>query len=210
MANRSRKKRPGTSAIENSLSELPICPLARSLGLTDRWLEQFSIRLPDGSLFIAPRAKWCVLIKAVVEQFCARFASGNVVLCIADTENKFLHLDANYLEKLRVKIPSPGKMPDVLVHDPKRNWLLLIEAVATAGPIDGKRRKELKDLFMGCSAGLVFVTAFDSRETMRGFLSQISWESEVWVADDPDHLIHFDGERFLGPYPDTLPASGTL
>ncbi len=198
------------SALDNSLTELPIRRVANSLGLTDSWLAQFVIHLPDGSLFIAPRAKWCILIKAVVEQFCARFAPGGVVLGIGDTENKFLHLDANYLERLRVKIPAPGKMPDILVHDPKRNWLLLIEAVATAGPVDGKRRKELKDLFKGCSAGLVFVTAFDSREAMRGFLSQISWESEVWVADDPDHLIHFDGERFLGPYPDTLPLSGTL
>ena len=96
-------------------------------------------------------------------------------------------------------------MPDVVAHDTRRNWLLLIEAVTSAGPVDGKRRKELKQLFSGCRAGLVFVTVFASREAMRIFLTQISWESEVWVAEDPDHLIHFDGERFLGPYPDVLP-----
>lgn len=95
-------------------------------------------------------------------------------------------------------------MPDVVVHDVERNWLVLIEAVSAGGPVDGKRRKELKELFMGCKAGLVFVTPFQSREAMRTFLAQISWETEVWVADDPDHLIHFDGERFLGPYPDTI------
>jgi hypothetical protein len=69
----------------------------------------------------------------------------------------------------------------------------------------GKHRKELKDLFAGCKSGLVFVTAFASRDSMRSFLTQISWETEVWVAEDPDHLIHFDGERFLGPYPDAQP-----
>jgi len=96
-------------------------------------------------------------------------------------------------------------MPDVVVHDTKRNWLLLIEAVTSAGPVDGKRRKELKELFAGCKAGLVFVTAFSTRDVMRSFLTQISWETEVWVAEDPDHMIHFNGERFLGPYPDVSP-----
>lgn len=95
-------------------------------------------------------------------------------------------------------------MPDVIIHDQKRNWLVLIEAVTSAGPVDGKRRAELKGLFSGCTAGLVFVTAFSSREVMRGFLQQISWETEVWIAEDAEHLIHFDGERFLGPYPDVV------
>ena len=72
--------------------------------------------------------------------------------------------------------------------------------------MDGKRRKELKDLFADCKAGLVFVTAFENRRTMRTFVSHIAWESEVWIAEDPDHMIHFNGERFLGPYPDVMPA----
>jgi hypothetical protein len=80
-----------------------------------------------------------------------------------------------------------------------------IEAVTSAGPVDGKRRKELKELFAGCKAGLVFVTAFSTRDVMRTFLTQISWETEVWVAEAPEHLIHFNGERFLGPYSDVLP-----
>jgi hypothetical protein len=83
--------------------------------------------------------------------------------------------------------------------------LLLIEAVTSAGPVDGKRRKELKELFMGSKAGLVFVTAFETRRTMQSFIANIAWESEVWIAEDPDHMIHFNGERFLGPYPDVLP-----
>jgi hypothetical protein len=142
------------------------------------------------------------LIKTVIEELCPRFVPAGVVVYIGDAEDKFLHLDADYLRKLGVVVPAPAKMPDVVIHDVRRNWLLLIEAVATAGPVDGKRRRELKELFAGCSAGLVFVSAFASREVMRSFVSQISWETEVWVASDPDHMIHFNGERFLGPYPD--------
>ena len=93
-------------------------------------------------------------------------------------------------------------MPDVVVHVVDRNWLLLIEAVKSAGPIDGKRRTELKSLFYGSTAGLLFVTAFESRRAMQSFTSLISWETEVWIAEAPDHLVHFDGERFLGPYDD--------
>ena len=59
----------------------------------------------------------------------------------------------------------------------------------------------------GCKAGLVFVTAFENRRTMQTFASRIAWESEVWIAEDPDHMIHFNGERFLGPYPDVMPTN---
>jgi hypothetical protein len=103
---------------------------------------------------------------------------------------------------LGVVIAPSAKMPDVVVHDTARDWLILIEAVSTAGTIDGKRRKELKELFRECRAGLIFVTAFENRGAMQAFLPQISWETEVWIAENPDHLIHFNGERYLGPYPD--------
>lgn len=146
------------------------------------------------------------LITKVIEVLCARFFAGGTVVYIGDAENKFLHLDADYLQRLGVVIPAPAKMPDVVVHDVRRNWLLLIEAVTSAGPVDGKRRKELKELFSGCKAGLVFVTSFSTRDVMRSFLTQISWETEVWVAEDPEHMIHFNGERFLGPYPDVMPG----
>ena len=146
------------------------------------------------------------LIKAIIEHFCPAFAPGGVVLYIGDTESKFVHLETKGLAALGVSLDSAAKIPDVIIHDQDKNWLLLIEAVTSAGPVDGKRRKELKDLFSGSSAGLVFVTAFANRRSMQTFVSQIAWESEVWIAEDPDHMIHFNGDRFLGPYPDVLPG----
>jgi hypothetical protein len=173
----------------------------------ERILSRIPLRLPSGEIVTISPGGQNPLIKVVVEEFCTRFLSGGTVVYIGDAEDKFLHLDTDYLQRLGVAIPAPAKMPDVVVHDAQRNWLVLIEAVTSVGPVDGKRRKELKDLFTGSKAGLVFVTAFASRGVMRSFLTQISWESEVWVAEDPDHLIHFDGERFLGPYPDVQPPS---
>lgn len=77
---------------------------------------------------------------------------------------------------------------------------MLVAAAASHGPVDGKRRGELERLFAGASAGLVFVSCLPSRSEMRKYLSEIAWETEVWCADNPSHLIHFNGERFLGPY----------
>ena len=171
-----------------------------------RELIRIPVRLPSGKTVSISPGGQNPLIKLVIEDLCPRFVPGGMVVYIGDAENKFLHLEADYLKKLGVVVPAPAKMPDVVVHDFRRNWLLLIEAVTSAGPVDAKRRMELKELFRGCKAGLVFVTAFASRADMRSFLTQISWETEVWVAEDPDHMIHFNGERFLGPYPDATPS----
>lgn len=164
------------------------------------------VTLPNGNAVALSPGGQNPLIKHIIEEFCSRHAPGSVVLYIGDTESKFAtHFEKDELSKLGIKVPAPSKMPDVVVHYRAKNWLLLIEAVTSAGPVDGKRRKELKQLFAGSVAGLVFVTAFMDRATMRSFLADISWESEVWFADEPDHLVHFNGERFLGPYPDVTP-----
>ncbi len=170
-----------------------------------RDLARVPVTLPDGSRVALSPGGQNPLIKSIIEHLCPAFAPGGVVLYTGDTENKFVHMESAGLAALGVTLDSAAKIPDVILHDTKRNWLLLIEAVTSAGPVDGKRRKELKDLFAGCKAGLVFVTAFENRRTMQTFVSHIAWESEVWIADDPDHMIHFNGERFLGPYPDVMP-----
>ena len=100
-----------------------------------------------------------------------------------------------------------GKLPDLVVSLPQRNWLVLIEAAGSHGPIDSKRYAELKVLFGASLFGLVYVSCFASREAMRKYLATIAWETEVWCADNPSHLIHFNGERFLGPYDEPSPLS---
>lgn len=181
--------------------------LAFSLGIPSSEVRAQRWHFPDGSVFYPHRYRRSLLTKAVIERFCPVFCPNGTVLYIQDTENSFVHLETTGLAALGVTLDSVANIPNVIVHDTKRNWLLLIEAVTSAGPIDGKRRKELKDLFAGCKAGLVFVTAFESRLTMQTFVSHIAWESNVWIAEDPDHMIHFNGERFLGPYEDAFPGS---
>jgi hypothetical protein len=174
----------------------------RQMARRERNLARIPVKLPSGQTVMLSPGGQNPLIKQIIEEFFPRFAPGGTVVYIGDAESKFLHLEAAYLEGLGVVIAPAAKMPDVVVHDTRRNWLLLVEAVTSAGAVDWKRRNELKELFKGCRSSLVFVTAFETRRSMQSFLSQISWETEVWVAESPSHLIHFNGERFLGPYPD--------
>ena len=140
------------------------------------------------------------LIKKIIEDFAQRFAPGSILVYVGDTGDKWGYFDATLLASLNVNVDTHGKMPDVILYFKEKNWLLLIESVTSHGPVDGKRHAELQKLFSGSTAGLVFVTAFPNRNIMSQFLGNIAWETEVWSADAPSHLIHFNGERFLGPY----------
>lgn len=171
-----------------------------------RNLARVPVTLSDGSKVSLSPGGQNPLIKAIIEDFCPVFAPRSLILYIGDTESKFAYLDKAGLAALGVTLDPATKIPDVIVHHADKNWLLLIEAVTSAGPVDSRRRMELKNLFACCKAGLVFVTAFGTRHIMRRFLLQIAWESEVWIAEDPDHMIHFNGERFLGPYSDVMPS----
>ena len=140
------------------------------------------------------------LLKAVIEDFAPRFAPGSTLIYVGDTGTKWAYFDKALLAEVGVNVDSHGKMPDVVLHYGKNKWLLLVEAVTSHGPVDGKRHAELTKLFSGARTGLVYVTAFPNRNVMARYLVEIAWETEVWVADSPSHLIHFDGIRFLGPY----------
>jgi hypothetical protein len=140
------------------------------------------------------------LIKAIIEVFAPRFVRGAKLIYAGDTGSKWGFFDEPLLEGLGVKVGSHGKMPDVVLYYEAENWLILVESFTSTGPVDGKRRDELSRLFKDSTAGLVFVTAFPTRSLMIKHLSKVAWETEVWTADAPSHMIHLNGERFLGPY----------
>jgi hypothetical protein len=161
------------------------------------------VRFPDGlvvrDVALSPGGQNQV-VKAVLEAFSPRFTPGAHVVYVGDAGEKWAFFDQARLSGLGVQVDVHGKMPDVVLHDEVRGWLVLVEAVTSHGPVSPKRLVELRALFAGASAGLVFVTAFPDRATMARYLSDVAWETEVWVAEAPSHLVHFNGERFLGPY----------
>jgi len=140
------------------------------------------------------------LIKAIVEQFVPRFIPDGVLIYVGDTGDKWGYFDAPGLSRLGVTVDEHGKMPDVAVYHRSKKWMVLIESVTSHGPMDSKRHEELALLFASSKVGLVYVTAFPNRAIMTRYLAEIAWETEVWVAESPSHMIHFNGSRFLGPY----------
>ncbi|MET1111702.1 MAG: BsuBI/PstI family type II restriction endonuclease [Allosphingosinicella sp.] len=166
----------------------------------EREMQKIPVRLPEGGEIRLSPGEHSALIKSIIEEFLPRFAPGASLIYAGDTGEKMGYFASDELASLGVTVDSHGKMPDVVVHFAERNWLLLIESVTSHGPVDAKRHHELTELFAGSKAGLVYVTAFPSRAVMGRYLSDIAWETEVWVAEAPTHLIHFNGVRFLGPY----------
>ena len=165
-----------------------------------REMRKLPVNLAAGETIRLSPGDHSELIKAVIEEFAPRFVPGGVLIYAGDTGEKWGYFDKELLAKLGVEVDDHGKMPDVVLYCPKRGWLLLVESVTSHGPVDGKRHDELAHLFEGSTAGLVYVTAFPSRAIMTRYLGEIAWETEVWVAEAPSHLIHFNGARFLGPY----------
>lgn len=166
----------------------------------ERELLKIPVSLGDGKRIRLSAGAHSELIKAIIEEFGPRFVPGGKLVYVGDTGDKWGYFDKPLLQSIGVTVDNHGKMPDVVLFFPEKNWLVLVESVTSHGPVDGKRHDELAHLFSGAKAGLVFVSAFPNRRLMNKYLEFISWETEVWVADAPSHLIHFNGTRFLGPY----------
>jgi len=166
----------------------------------EREMHRIPLRLRSGEEIRLSPGGQNVLVKKIINDFCPLFTPGGQVIYVGDTQKKWAYFDSESLMTLGVEIEEHGKMPDVVVYYIKKNWLILIEAVTSHGPVNPKRHQELRQLFAESNAGLVYVTAFLDRHTLLKYIDDISWETEVWIAETPTHLIHFNGERFLGPY----------
>ncbi len=136
---------------------------------------------------------------AIIEEFGPRFAPRARLLYLGDTADKLFLIDEDALRELNIPFSKHDKMPDVILFDQDRKWLYLIEAVTSHGPVTPKRRVELDEMLKDCPVGLIYVSAFPDFVTFRNFLSEIAWETEVWLSEMPDHMIHFNGDRFMGP-----------
>ena len=165
-----------------------------------REMQMIPVQVAEGTEIKLTPGAHSELIKQIITEFAPRFAPGAEVIYVGDTGDKVGYFQEEKLAAFGVTVDQHGKMPDVVLYFAEKDWLLLIESVTSHGPVDAKRHNELSELFAGSKPGLVYVTAFPDRGIMARYLGEISWETEVWCADAPTHLIHFNGVRFLGPY----------
>lgn len=136
---------------------------------------------------------------AVINDFAPYFAAGGELLYIGDTEDKDLYINQTGLDTLNLKITEHSKLPDIIICDTNKGWLFLIEVVTSHGPVSAKRLVELEEFTKECPYGIVYVTAFPDAKEFKKHIDEIAWETEVWLADNPQHMIHFNGDRFIGP-----------
>lgn len=165
-----------------------------------RELHRVALVLADGTQVSLSAGDHNELQAAIVRDFGPRFAPGARLLYLGDTADKHVIMETAALASLGVTLTEHDKLPDVVLYDVKRGWLFLIEAVTSHGPVSPKRHHELEVRFRKCSAARVYVTAFPDAAIFRRYAADIAWETEVWLADSPDHMIHFNGDKFLGPH----------
>lgn len=164
-----------------------------------RKLNKISINLPNGVELKLSPGKHNILESEIIYKFMPQFASNSIVLFIGDTENKNLYFEQKLFDELRIPFDEHNKFPDVILFDKNKNWLYLIEAVTSHGPVNNKRHIELEELLSECKVGKIFVTAFLDFTSFKKYSNDIAWETEVWISENPEHMIHYNGDKFLGP-----------
>ncbi|GJM33347.1 MAG: hypothetical protein DHS20C18_23480 [Saprospiraceae bacterium] len=176
-----------------------IQPLSEKLKRSRR-INKVQVKLPSGVKLEFSPGKHNDLQKEIIEQFLPRYGYGSKILYVGDTSDKYLYLNKEELLRLNFFEISHEELPDIIAYSKEKNWLYLIEAVHSSGAISEVRLLQLKKLTAKCKTEIVYITAFLDKPTFRKFIPDIAWETEVWIADNPDHLIHFNGDKFLGPY----------
>lgn len=164
-----------------------------------RDLEKIPLRINKEKILRLSPGKHNLLQTSIIKDFAPRFVRVGVLLYLGDTADKNLYIEEQLLKELNIPINQHSKLPDIVIYDEKNNWLFLIEAVTSHGPVTQKRINELEKLLSKCSVGRVYVTAFPDFSEFKRHTKFIAWETEVWISEEPDHMIHFNGDKFLGP-----------
>lgn len=160
--------------------------------------EKIPVRINHQAFTFSP-GKHNELQKAILEEFAPRFAPNSICLYVGDTIQKDLVKDIDTLASLGFEITLHDKMPDVVLYDEEKEWIFFIESVTSVGPMNSKRILEIDEMTENVKAGKIYITAFLDFSTFKKFSQQLAWDTEVWIAAMPDHMIHLNGDRFLGP-----------
>jgi len=171
----------------------------RNIYSKDREMSRVPLKLADGSVLMLSPGKHNMVQAAIIEEFASRFAQGSILLYVGDTENKYLYIEEKKLENIGIPITEHNKLTDIVIYDERKDWLYLIEAVTSHGPMSPKRIFELEIFLKNCKSGKIYVSAFTNFSVFKKHINNIAWDTEVWIMEFPEHLIHFNGDRFIGP-----------
>lgn len=166
----------------------------------EREMNMVSVKIKKNHIIQISPGKHSELIRDIIEQLAPRFLPNSTLIYVGDTGEKWGYYDQELAGNLLFNVQEHGKMPDVILYVEDKRWLVLIEAVTSHGPVDSKRYIELEELFSNVSVDKVYISAFPDKKTFTHYVQDIAWETEAWIADNPTHMIHFNGDKFLGPH----------
>jgi len=155
------------------------------------------VQLLDGNIVNLSPGKHNIVQAAIIEKFGSKFVPGGILLYLGDTAKKNLIIEKEKLESMNISINDHDKLPDVILFDSLKDKLFLIEAVTSHGPMTPKRVNELIPIFKNCKSTKIYVSAFPDFSEFKKHMSSISWDTEIWIMEHPDHMIHFNGDKFL-------------
>ena len=162
-----------------------------------RELERIPIKFPSGKeikLSAGPHNK---LQRAIIQEFLPKFGFGAEILYLGDTTDKYLIREEKKLNEIGFFVLEHDELPDVIAYSKEKNLLFIIEAVHSYGQMGELRVMKIKEKLKNCKAEIVIVSAFEDKKKFRKYSDDIAWESEVWIAEAPDHMVHFNGIKFL-------------
>ncbi len=158
---------------------------------------RITVQIEDTNLSFSP-GKHNKLQVQIVTLLKDTFFPSAQLIYVGDTARKMLHIKEDIFKKMNIPISKHDKLPDVIFYNDKNNLLFLIEAVTSHGPITPKRQIELiQTLAESNLDNLIFISAFQNFKEFKRHISDIAWETEVWISSNPEHMIHFNGEKFL-------------
>lgn len=166
----------------------------------ERDMVQIPVILSNGQEIRISSGEHSQLIKEIIENMAPRFLHNSTLVYVGDTGDKWGYFDEKLAKELKLSVDQHGKMPDVIFYIHDKNWIIFVESVTSHGPVDSKRLIEMEELFSKIPSDKIYISAFPNKQIMARYSTQIAWETEVWIADNPTHMIHFNGNKFLGPY----------
>lgn len=166
-----------------------------------RNIPMINVKMPDGKEFQLKDGEHNLIQQQVIAEFLPRFGYGAALLYCGDSDNKYGVInEKEKLAELGIKDLSQGKLPDIVAYSAEKDWIYLIEAYHTSNPITAERKYELEQMMGECADKCIYITAFESNDAFRNCKEDLAWETEVWIVTNPDHMIHRNGFRFIGPY----------
>ncbi|WP_280149093.1 BsuBI/PstI family type II restriction endonuclease [Bacillus safensis] len=135
-----------------------------------------------------------IIEKFIVEDIFPKISPNSQFVYIGDTRLKNLYINHDICQAIGLKIDVHTKIPDVIGYDDTTKTILLFEAVASSGPIDELRKKELLEIFHHWPHNIIFGTTFLTQKLFQSFSTSIASGTTAYIIESRKQITYQDYE----------------